>query len=69
MKTRSMKLHCDYLQQHNDFSKSAQLCGPQLIPMGVCQGKFVHSSSGNSIPRALWVWSQGLPENWQEEGN
>lgn len=71
MKTRSMKLHCDNLQEHNDFSKSAQLCGLQVIPMGICQCEFIHNSSSNSkaIPRAVWVWSQGLPENWQEEGN
>lgn len=70
MKTRSMKLHCDNLQEHNYFSKSAQLCGLQ-IPMGVCQCEFVHNSSGNSkaIPRAVRVWPQGPPENWQEEGN
>lgn len=71
MKTRSMKLHCDNLQEHNDFSKSAQLWGLQVIPMGVCQGELVHNSSGNSkaISRAVWVWSQGPPENWQEEVN
>lgn len=65
MKTRSMKLHCDNSQEHNDFSKSGQLCGLQVSPMGVCQREFVHNSSGNSkaIPRAVWVWSQELLEN------
>lgn len=32
MKTRPMKLHCDNSQEHNDFSKFAQLCGYRWSP-------------------------------------
>lgn len=35
MKTRSMKLQCDNLQKHNDFSKSAYFCVLQMTSIGV----------------------------------